>query len=555
MSTIQLNLSDRLASGTVVGRFVVGQWLASGGTADIYGCYPASDVQPPASAEAYRYVIKLFRFQGDVEQYDRRVRLFDKEVTTLRSLAGNIHIINVLEHGNYVAKQDATGRPFCVLPRMSGGTLTSLVHHTQLTEVQTVNIALGLVDALQFAHHRAILHCDIKPDNVMLDDSLNPIWIDFGIAKEIDTRTDVVSVMSEVGNVAVGTAPYMSPEHFAGRHALCPQSDLWSMGVLMVRMLTRTYPFGMHFEQVRQRTLIQRWETLEQLPAFKDTGLPLEISKEMQAVLMKCLQVELEDRYQTAAELKSDLLALQQHRIPTYALPDQAAVAETESMTMEVAMPLKPDQSASGLNEKEAPQSKKLLRWLGLGVLVLSGSFGSAMLANRFFGNTPSEVVNTQAGEPKIKQPNENNPEGNTQNMVENTPQNVRTNNPATGVSYVGQSNLRSLPNDPIAGHTNPVSPSPQKDPPQSVPTIEDIPVKVLIQFVPIMNYDASRSVVNHKSYNPSLGIVKPFDYYVGQTVEWRVVGNGALAGKICSGREVLSEDKPLKIDWTKNCQ
>ncbi|HCR49462.1 MAG TPA: hypothetical protein DIW24_07530 [Bacteroidetes bacterium] len=554
MSTIQLNLSDRLSPGTCVGRFVVGQWLASGGTADIYGCYPASD-SPSSSVEAYRYVIKLFRFQGDAEQYDRRVRLFEKEVSTLRGLAGNIHIINVLEHGEYVSKANATGRPFCVLPLMSGGTLTSLIHHTQLSADQTVNIALGLVDALQFAHHRAILHCDIKPDNVMLDDSLNPIWIDFGIAKEIDTRTDVVSVMSEVGNVAVGTAPYMSPEHFAGRHALCPQSDLWSMGVLMVRMLTRTYPFGMHFEQVRQRTLIQRWEALGQLPAFKDSGLPVEISNEVQAVLLKCLQVELEDRYQTAAELKADLLALQQHRIPSYALPEQAAVAETESMTMEVTMPLEPDQGASRLTEKETPQGKKLLRWFGLGLLIMGASFGSAMMANRFFGNSPSELNNTQTGDPKSASINSLRPEQASNDTTPLANRNVPPDNP-TAMPRMDPGNLvRISPANPTLGpNTN--STQPAKGPANSTPQANTPPPeKVMVTFVPNVNYDASKSVINHKSYNPSTGMVKPFEYHIGQTVEWSIVGNGEFAGKVCTGREVLAGNSSSKILWTQSCQ
>ena len=390
MQKSMLNLSGRLPAGTAIGRFTVGQWLASGGTADIYSCFPSSERADVQRQEAHHYVVKLFRFQGDLDQYDRRIRLFEKEITTLRGLAGNIHIIQVLEFGDFSEHPDDFPRPYCVLPRMSGGTLTNLVHQQNLTPEQTVNVTLGLVDALQFAHQRAVLHCDIKPDNVMLDDSMNPIWIDFGIAKEIDTRTDAVSVMSEVGNVAVGTAPYMSPEHFAGRHALCPQSDLWSVGVLMIRMLTRVYPFGMHFEQVRQRTLIQRWTSLGELPAFKDSGLPVEIPDTLAAVILKCLQVEIEHRYQTAASLKEDLMALQQHRVPGYAMPHEAETSGMESMTMEVTMssPTEENMGTRTIEQTEAAKSK-LLRWFGMGALVLGGSFLSTFLAAQYFFGRP----------------------------------------------------------------------------------------------------------------------------------------------------------------------
>lgn len=555
MTRTSINLVSRLAPGAAIGRFIVGPWLASGGTADIYMCYPASEAGDTSPPGDYQYVVKLFRFQGDLEQYDRRVRLFEKEVQTLRSLAGNIHIVNVLEHGEYAPSEEDWPRPFCVLPRMTGGTLTSLVHSQSLSSYQTISITLGLVDALQYAHQRAILHCDIKPDNVMLDESLNPVWIDFGIAKEIDTRTDVVSVMSEVGNVAVGTAPYMSPEHFAGRHALCPQSDLWSMGVLMIRMLTRVYPFGMHFEQVRQRTILQRWQSLDQLPAFKESGLPVEIPDGLQAVIYKCLQVELEDRYQTALELKEDLLALQQNRVPSYAMPAEASEAEVESMTMEVVMPTASDDLPVLPPSQE--RSSRLKRWLGIGVLVVASSLSSAFLFNWLSSratqdltaqnlqqNQPNSDANTSPPSPDTKLGNPSTSNGTTGTL----PANGASSTPFTGGASI-QTNPTII--KPTPASTNPAL---STSPPAGAPPAS-VGRSIQVQFVPTADFDPDKAqVVSQKEgelFNVQNALSIPYSIQSGQTISYKFVSNET--GEIYQNRITIPAGfakNKLRINW-----
>ena len=139
-----INLSDRLPAGTRIGRYCIGQWLASGGTADVYTCYSAAMAANPDPPDKHRYVVKVFRFQGDYQQYDRRVRLFEKEVVTLRSLSGNIHIINIFDDGELTVGTNLV-RPYYILHRLTGGTLTSHIHHQQLNEKAVTKLSLGLV--------------------------------------------------------------------------------------------------------------------------------------------------------------------------------------------------------------------------------------------------------------------------------------------------------------------------------------------------------------------------------------------------------------------------
>jgi serine/threonine protein kinase len=589
-----INLSDRLAPGTRIGRFCIGQWLASGGTADVYTCYAASSAANPDPPDQHRHVVKVFRFQGDFQQYDRRLRLFEKEVHTLRALSGNIHIATVFEDGELVVSPKLV-RPYYVLPRLTGGTLTSHIHHHPLSEKDTCKLTLGLMDALHFAHQRGFLHCDVKPDNVMLDESQNPVWIDFGIAKELDMATDAISIMSEVGSVAVGTAPYMSPEHFAGRHTLSPQSDVWSIGVLMLRMLTRQYPFGMHFEQVRQRTLFQRWQSIEQLPAFKEKGLPVPIHPHMKAILLKCLQVELEDRYETALQLKQDLLAFQDGRIPKYAMPTEAAQAEAEaqfhaSQAQAFAQPQPPQPSysnyapfptsnsgnmqayppqtispqtmplpAAGMQQMNMPMAtsnpytmpyampqEKKTNWAiiiaaGLGFLLVA-----VLLVWMMTRSSPQENIQNQPLNPSGQvqtPPNTNAPS--------NTPPNPNAIQTPNHTNSAPQS-APSLSSPAANVGSNSVQNS-VTTPSQTVPSTASAEEAkdVFVQFAPVNGFELAESTVNGKIVDGIGGFSQPFSFKTNQSINWSIKKSN---GTVVSNTMTIPKEyagKTVKLDWT----
>jgi tetratricopeptide (TPR) repeat protein len=134
----------------------------------------------------------------------------------------------------YEVGQDEQGRPFIAMASYSGGTLRDRLRAGPLPVAEAVRIGVQVADALDAAHARGILHRDVKPENLVFDESGRVKVVDFGIARTTGGELDA----SSTG----GTAAYMSPEQVAGR-PLDGRSDLWALGVILFEMLSGRRPF------------------------------------------------------------------------------------------------------------------------------------------------------------------------------------------------------------------------------------------------------------------------------------------------------------------------
>src|ERR1700754_4925375 len=220
---------------------------------------------------------------SDSDQLER----FRREARAVAQLS-HPHIVGVIDAG-----EDA-GRPYIVFEYVEGETLKERIRRLgELPIAEAVAYAIEIARALGVAHERGIVHRDVKPQNVLVDEEGSAKVTDFGIARTLDEDG-----LTQDGRV-LGTTDYVSPEQALG-HPVSGQSDLYSLGVVLFEMLTGTVPF-----RGENQVAVAMKHVREQLP---DVQLRRpEVSSALAAVLDRATAKETERRYATDAELIADL--------------------------------------------------------------------------------------------------------------------------------------------------------------------------------------------------------------------------------------------------------
>ena len=153
-----------------------------------------------------------------------------------------------------------------------------------------------IAEAIQYAHEKGIVHRDLKPHNVLVDASDQPRVTDFGLAKELESDSQLTGT-----GVVLGTPAYMAPEQAAAQHdQVGPASDIWSLGAILYEALTGRPPFQ---GNTTLDTLLQVLEADPPPPRSLDSGIP----RNLEIICLKCLSKKPAARYATAAELAQDL--------------------------------------------------------------------------------------------------------------------------------------------------------------------------------------------------------------------------------------------------------
>jgi eukaryotic-like serine/threonine-protein kinase len=209
-----------LATGTIVdGRYKVVGRLGSGGMADVF----LAEDQQLGRKLALKLLHRRFaEDEGFVERFRREAQ----------AAAGLQHpnVVGVYDRGAY------DGTYYIAMEYVPGRTLKRLIaEEAPLDPVRAIDITTEILKAVRFAHRRGVIHRDLKPHNVIVDDSDHAKVTDFGIARA------GASDMTETGSI-LGTAQYLSPEQAQG-HAVSPSSDLYSVGVILYELLTGRVPF------------------------------------------------------------------------------------------------------------------------------------------------------------------------------------------------------------------------------------------------------------------------------------------------------------------------
>jgi serine/threonine-protein kinase len=196
-----------------------------------------------------------------------------------------------LDHENIVKVYDISqdgDAPFIVAECVAGNDIGDLLHQNSggpLNEQFTRRVAAQLLSALSYAHRRGIIHRDIKPSNILITHEGTVKVADFGIARIVEDDE-----AGEPGEI-VGSARYMSPEQLLGKEAT-PRSDIYSVGILLYHCLTGEPPFSGDVKSLARQHLKK-----SPTPPRK---LNKKISRPMEAMILKALAKNPEDRYSSA---------------------------------------------------------------------------------------------------------------------------------------------------------------------------------------------------------------------------------------------------------------
>ena len=222
-----------------------------------------------------------------------------------------------LNHPNIAVIHDfdtQDGVDFLVMEQVPGQTLGALLAAGPLPERRVTHLGAQLAEGLHAAHARGVVHCDLKPDNLRLTPDGNLKILDFGLARLRRPGEGAFATHSVTRpQTAVGTLPYMAPEQLRGA-AVDARTDVYGAGAVLYEMATGRPPFP----ESAQPQLISA--ILERPPQAPSTVSP-RTSTELDRIVVKCLDKEPDNRYQSARELAVDLNRLRNSQSAPLAAP------------------------------------------------------------------------------------------------------------------------------------------------------------------------------------------------------------------------------------------
>lgn len=207
-----------------------------------------------------------------------------------------IKIASALDHPNIVpiySLGEHQGVYFYVMKLLQGKNATQTMRtEGPFSEERLRRVMAPIARALHYAHTKGVTHRDVKSNNIHIGEGDFPTLMDFGIA-----RSGEASGLTTTGQV-VGTAEYMSPEQWYG--AAEPRSDIYSLGVVMFEMLTGQMPF-------KSKHPFELMKLHQEEPPPSPRAFALQISQEIEAIVLKCLAKDMQARFATALELAEAL--------------------------------------------------------------------------------------------------------------------------------------------------------------------------------------------------------------------------------------------------------
>ncbi len=306
--------TDQVPMPTMLGRYRVVRQIGEGGMGAVY---EATQQDPDRTV-----AIKVIKLGMDTRQVVAR---FEHERQAL-AIMDHPCIARVFDGG-----MSETGRPFFVMEHVQGQAMTRYADEHRLGTRARLALVTQVCYAIQHAHQKGVIHRDIKPSNVLvteLDGTPTPKVIDFGIAKATDAGFAPASLITLQGQ-AVGTPAHMAPEQAgAVTQDVDTRADVYSLGVLLYELLTGTTPFDQR--EIESKGLAEMLRVIREddperpstrlssmgdqatrVAAQRDSDEPTlrsQLAGDLDWIVMKCLEKDRENRYDSAAALADDIV-------------------------------------------------------------------------------------------------------------------------------------------------------------------------------------------------------------------------------------------------------
>ncbi len=272
-----LSSASLFPGAILAGRYEIIQMLGEGGMGTVY----------KAKDKELDRLVALKVIRPEYANHPETIRRFKQELILARQVTHR-NVIRIFDLGI------ADGLKFITMDFVEGRDLSKVLAQRGKFPVQEAcDIVRQVCSGLEAAHNEGVVHRDLKPQNIMLDAQGRVYLMDFGLARSMElvgmTRTGAL----------IGTPTYMSPEQARGEKADA-RTDVFAFGVIFYELLTGTRPYK---DEPMMATLIRRTKELATPPNQVDPSIPQSVSD----VVMKCLQIQTDLRYQNAEEILRDL--------------------------------------------------------------------------------------------------------------------------------------------------------------------------------------------------------------------------------------------------------
>jgi len=280
-----LNENERL----IAGRYRIGQLVGRGGMAEVFEGYDTRLGRTVA--------IKLLKSDlANDENFESRFRQ-EAQASARMAHPTIVRVYDAGEEESIDENGQTRKTPFIIMEFVRGRLLKELIHDGGVELDRAVKFVSGILTALEVSHHAGVVHRDIKPANVMIGEGDSVKVMDFGIARAVNDNSATQAATAGI----IGTAQYFSPEQARG-DSVDGRTDLYSTGVILYELLAGRPPFK------GESAVSVAYQHVSEAVVLPSEFNP-RVSQELDAVVLRAMAKDKEDRFQTAEEFREHLLA------------------------------------------------------------------------------------------------------------------------------------------------------------------------------------------------------------------------------------------------------